>query len=540
LRPLLERLGGFLPAAIALALPTVFIPIAVDSYILPRAAIVIAGAGLGCGLALLLPGGPTLGRLRLPLLAAAAAALLAFAFSISWPLSLEGSYTRYESLPIRLAYLGLLAAPVWLLRDQKSRNRVINAFVIGTVIASIEAIGQQTALNIGFIAFRPDGNLGNANLLGALLAMAMPLALARGLHAPRLGVLWWAALAVMAAAVVATTSRSGGLGALAGCLAAIVLMLKGRRAAIGAAVAIAIVGIGLAVIVASPLRFLNDDPGPARMHLWADALRMIAARPLTGWGEDATGLVYGRFLSGDWAPEVDRAHSGPLDIAATQGVIGLIVLAWVLVILARGCWRRRFAGSVGPLAAACVGYTVWVLFNFDWAPATGAFWLLAGTAWSGVRAAERDSALLGPKTPFGRLDHAPLAPKVRFARYTASVALAAAVVWLGLLPVLADVWYYQNRPDLSVIVDPLQGRYHWQLGQSLVAMGSTSRGLTQLELAAKLGESDPQLYVDLGDADQRLGRTAEAQAAYRMAVLIDPYFKPARDRLAGKGVPPPG
>jgi tetratricopeptide (TPR) repeat protein len=129
---------------------------------------------------------------------------------------------------------------------------------------------------------------------------------------------------------------------------------------------------------------------------------------------------------------------------------------------------------------------------------------------------------------------------VRFARYTASVALAAAVVWLGLLPVLADVWYYQNRPDLSVIVDPLQGRYHWQLGQSLVAMGSTSRGLTQLELAAKLGESDPQLYVDLGDADQRLGRTAEAQAAYRMAVLIDPYFKPARDRLAGKGVPPPG
>ena len=67
MRPLLERLGGFLPAAIALALPTVFIPFAVDSYILPRAAIVIAGAGLGCGLALTLPDRPGLGRLRLPL-----------------------------------------------------------------------------------------------------------------------------------------------------------------------------------------------------------------------------------------------------------------------------------------------------------------------------------------------------------------------------------------------------------------------------------------------------------------------------------------
>ena len=63
MRPLLQRLGGFLPAAIALALPTVFVPVAVDSYILPRAAIVIAGAGLGCGLALLLPGLPGLGRL---------------------------------------------------------------------------------------------------------------------------------------------------------------------------------------------------------------------------------------------------------------------------------------------------------------------------------------------------------------------------------------------------------------------------------------------------------------------------------------------
>jgi hypothetical protein len=80
LRRLLERLGGFLPAAIALALPTFFIPFAIDSYILPRASLVIAGAGLGCGLALLVPAGPGLGRLRLPLIAAAAAAVLAFAF----------------------------------------------------------------------------------------------------------------------------------------------------------------------------------------------------------------------------------------------------------------------------------------------------------------------------------------------------------------------------------------------------------------------------------------------------------------------------
>jgi O-antigen ligase len=531
LRPLLERLGGFLPAAIALALPTVFIPVAVDSYILPRAAIVIAGAGLGCGLALLVPAGRGLGRLRLPLIAASAAALLAFAFSVSWPVSLEGSYTRYESLPIRLAYLGLLAAPVWLLRDQASRERVIPAFVIGMTIPSFKALGQAVLLLNHSIDYRPDGDLGNANLLGALLAMAIPLAFARGLHATRFGVLWWAALALMSGALVATTSRSGGLGAVAGCLAVIVFMLKGRKALVGAGVALAVVGAGLALIVVSPLRLLNDDPGPARLHLWSDAVHMIAARPLTGWGEDATGLVYGRFLSGDWAPEVDRAHSGPLDIAATQGVIGLAALAWVLSTLFRGFWRWRFVGSIGPLAAASVAYSVWVLFNFDWVPATGAFWLLAGTAWSGVRAAESQAG-------FGAPAARSQSSGTRTASAAVALALAAAVAWLGAMPVLADVWYYQSRLDLSVIVDPLQGRYHWALGQGLVAIGSTSRGLTQLQLAAKLGESNPQLYVDIGDADQQLGRSAEAQAAYRMAVVIDPYFRLARDRLAGKGVPP--
>jgi hypothetical protein len=334
----------------------------------------------------------------------------------------------------------------------------------------------------------------------------------------------------MAAAIVATTSRSGGLGALAGCLAVVVFMLRGRRALVGGAFAVAVVAAALAVIVFSPLRLLNDDPGPTRLHLWADAIQMIAARPITGWGEDATGLVFGQFLSGDWAPEVDRAHSGPLDIAATQGLLGLGALGWVLITVFRGGWRWRFTESIGALAAAGIGYSVWVLFNFDWVPATAAFWLLAGTAWSAVRAAEPDPASPGASPTEPRL-------RSRIAGAAVAVILAAGVAGLAALPVLADIWYYQSRLDLSVIVDPLQGRYHWALGQSLIAIGSTSRGLNQMQLAARLGENDPQLYVDIGDAEERLGRSSEARASYRMALKIDPYFRPARQRLAGKGPP---
>src|SRR5712691_6472678 len=222
MRPILERLGNYLPAAVALALPTVFIPNAVDSFILPRVSIVIGGACLGTGLALLLPGGPGLGQLRLPLIAAAAAALIAFALSVSWPLSLAGAYTRYESLPVRLSYLGLLATSVWLIRNERGREWVVAAFVFGTSVASLEALLQAAAA----FDFRPDGNVGNANLLGALVAMAFPVCVARGFRGDRFLVAWWIGAAVMAGGLYVSTSRSGGLGALAGCLALVVFAFR--------------------------------------------------------------------------------------------------------------------------------------------------------------------------------------------------------------------------------------------------------------------------------------------------------------------------
>jgi O-antigen ligase len=524
MRLVLGRLGVYLPAAVGLALPTLFIPTAEDSFILPRASTVIAGACLGVGVALLAGGGPGLGKLRWPLIAAAGAAILAFAFSISWPLSFAGSYTRYESLPIRLAYLGLLAMAVWLLRESRPRDWVVTALVFGTAVACLEAVGQWS----GQVSFRPDGNLGNANLLAALIAMAFPLSIARGLRGGRFVVAWWLGVAVMAGGLVATTSRSGGLGALAGCLALLVFSLRGKVAAAAALASTAAMAVALAVIVLSPLHLLNDDPAQLRIHLWQDGLHMILARPVTGWGEDTTGLAFGHFLSGDWSPGVtfDRVHSGLLDFAATQGLLGLAAAGWILLVLFRGAWRSRFSGEVGALAAACVGYSVWVLFNFDWAPATGAFWLLAGTAWAGVRAAEVPQD--GPATSLSSS-----ANTNSVWRSSVAVAIAVVAVALGVLPLVADVWYLQGRADLSVRVDPLQARYHWALGQALVAEGSVTQGVEEMRRAADLGETEPGLYVELGDREAQLGRVAEARQEYRRALEIDPYYTPAAQRLAG-------
>src|SRR5205085_11129589 len=150
----------------------------------------------------------------------------------------------------------------------------------------------------------------------------------------------------------------------------------------GTAVAVA---LAVAIGLASPLRFLNQDTGAGRAGVWHDTLTMLAARPLTGWGEDSFGLVFGRFQTADWSPgeSFDRAHSMPLDLAASQGLLGLGACSWFFLTVWRGLWRRP---EVGGLAGAMAAYLAWSLLNFDWAPATGPFWALAGAAWAAVPA----------------------------------------------------------------------------------------------------------------------------------------------------------
>jgi len=56
-----------------------------------------------------------------------------------------------------------------------------------------------------------------------------------------------------------------------------------------------------------------------------------------------------------------------------------------------------------------------------------------------------------------------------------------------------------------------------------------------MKRAAELGETEPGLYVELGDREAELGRSAEARKDYQRALQIDPFYAPASQRLAGAG-----
>jgi hypothetical protein len=483
-------------------LPVLFIPVAVDGFILPRAALALVGGAAVFGAGLLW-GRRSIGRLALPAAVVALAAVLAATLSIAPNLSLVGAYGRYESLPTRLAYLGLFCGACWL----GERQRVVSAFLAGCGLASVETIGQAL---LGALP-RPDGNLGQPNLLAGLLAMAVPLALSRAVRqwdeewahtASGANWRWLALAALLAGGLAASSSRSGWLAVLAGvAVLGIRLAPRGLRLPVVLGGAVVLVAATLLLLL-SPLRQLNHDTGAARLGVWGDSVRVIAARPAFGWGEDTMGLVYGRFQSGDWEPgdSFDRAHSLPLDLAAAQGLLGLAACGWFFTtwwtVIVR---RRHLAGFAGAAAA----YLTWALFNFDWVPATAAFWLLAGSAWPG--GAERT-----PKAAVWR-------GAVAGAALLAALALAASAM-------VADLQYYGGRASQAAAVDPLQPRYPAAAG-----------GLETLRTAARLNDPQPETYVKLGDAEAANGHPEQARAAYRRALELYPYYPDARRRLGLKG-----
>jgi hypothetical protein len=482
-------------------LPTLFIPISVDAYVLPRVSLAIAAGGLiaGAGLAVRpnVAGRRSLGVLRWPAVAVAAAAVLAAALSASPAVSLAGAYGRYESLPVRLAYLGLFCGAAWL----GERRRTVAAFLVGCGIASGEAVYQAATHALP----RADGNLGNANLLGVLLAMALPLAADRARGAAPAARRGWVALAaLLAAGLVASTSRSGWLAALLGLAVAAAFLLPRRRLGLVLAAGAAVLVLAAGAIAFTPLRALNGDTGEARPEVWRDSLAVVAERPLAGWGEDTMGLVFGRHQTGDWAPghNFDRAHSMPLDLAESQGLVGLAACAWLFGAWWLVVWRRRAEPGIAGVAGAAAAYLAWSLVNFDWAPATAALWLLAGTAAGGACPEFRTS------------------PSPR-RRYLVAAAVALAGLALALPAQVADVYYYMGQARRAAALDPPQPAY-W-----------AARGdLAGLRRAAQLNDPNPATYVALGDAESRAGNQAAATAAYRRALALYPFDTEARQRLS--------
>lgn len=563
------RIGAF-------ALPLVFLPNTVDEFVLPKLLVARLLVLLMAGLWLVrtaragvLTWRPT--PIDLPLLAFAVSAVVSTVFAVNHNVAVFGTYGRYEGLLTLLTYLALFWLSVQALVDQRDarnlvRSLLASAYVISALAILVSLLGSvlagghlgETAFSFGGL-IRAQGTLANPNLLGAFLAMLLPPAAEEAFRAQSPGnrLIAINLFLVMGLALLLTFSRGAWVGAAVGLGVVIATQLRKQRLwAVGIA-AIVLLSLGLANVRlpnpggglpfgqstlsrAASLFDPGSGSGATRIRIWKDTLALVASRPLVGYGPDTFGLVYPRFQTGNWTPGylIDKAHAESLQLAATQGLIGLAAYIWVMLAFLQAFWQGRHRPAATAMLAGWIAYQVPTQINFSWLPAAATFWIFAAAAvvtWIDV--------------PASRVLVLPRLMRIPVAAATVSAVLIAVAAGVG-RPYAADASYLSGLAAAHLgeriaaeraVADarrlaPEQSLYAAEAGNlALNLSGIDTVGVdpdwaTAREdylTATQLGTFYPAIFRHLALADRALGRRQEAIAAARQALDLDRF-----DRLS--------
>jgi putative inorganic carbon (hco3(-)) transporter len=217
------------------------------------------------------------------------------------------------------------------------------------------------------------GLYGDPNRLAMSLVAVLPFALYGVLAARRklARLLCAAAVAAQLTAIVLTHSRSG---AVAAAVATLLFLLRGRQAARGAVVALAL-AMGLAVFAPESFwarsrtiaDYAEDASVAGREHAWMVLGRIFDERPLTGVGAGAFLSSWGRYAPLEAGGRRYVAHNILLEIVGDLGIVAFGLFAAFVAWLQWRCWRAERDPLVGNEAravfAALAGYLVCEMVN---------------------------------------------------------------------------------------------------------------------------------------------------------------------------------
>lgn len=371
---------------------------------------------------------------------------------------------------------------------------------------------------------RPVGPLGSSAYVGAAGVLCGAVA---GGEASDGSAAWRRVAAMCCAFAIVAVVASGARAAWVGAIAAVVVTAIARRwrprwqhgLLAGALLAVAF-AFGVAGRAAS---VATDDHGGARGRLdeWRVAVRLIGEHPMTGVGPEGYRIAFGAAVDDSYEKEhgrdplPDRAHSAPLDVAATLGLPGLALVLLVLAAIVSG-WRRAI-GATGPeagVAAALAGYGVQAMFLFPLAELDPIAWLLAGTC-------------LATATARG-------GTRRRGAAAVAVLGLGAALVLgaVGIAGVIADRRSRAGDHAAAVRLRPDIASYHLASAAAHEEVGSSAgldRAIAAVEDARRVSPRDPAVVAERTRLLlSRARRTStprhvdEARDALESAAIADP------------------
>jgi len=534
-----------------------------DHYVLPKllvARVLVVGLLILFLARMLVTGSLSIARtpLDVPLLAFVASAVLSTLFAYNRNVALFGTYARYDGLLTIVTYAVLFWLSVQTLRGADDARDLLRVLLAGGYLVAALAIIQSVLDSMAQGGLVPAfGTQGQQNVLGAFLALLCPLAYRELIDADAWSTRLIAlnALAILGIALVLTLSRSAWLGTAC---AAVIIIAGSRRPTLRprvVAVAIALVGLGVVGLTAGrglPLvqkietravSVLDVHAWGPRPAIWRDSVKLIASRPVLGYGPDNVGLVYPRFQADYLGQPVDKAHAESLQVAATQGLIGLATYVLVLAAFVRDFWRGRQREGAVAIFAGWVAYQVTLQLNFSALAASFPFWIFAAAAMESWGATRRLSIPPSP-SPHGTY------PPPREGQVGASIAIAA----LAVLAIVGTVFPYlaDSRLQVAVMADadgrldaakvaaaqanelaPQESVYAVEVGNIAFERSDWVTAADAYEAAARLGTYNPLVYRNLALAEINLGRFADARAAAGKAVELDRFDPANRALLSG-------
>ena len=297
-------------------------------------------------------------------------------------------------VPFALLF-ALLARITWSRRLMVQVLTVLSVLALAfACIGFVEYATRHLFLNPKVIAsnqfesyFRVNSLFFDPNIYGRFLAIVMIGLAAVLIWSTRPRDVWTVTLvlAVLMAGLVLTLSQSSFAALLLG-----LLVLAGARWsprwAVGVGVAALVVGAIFVVAAPSSIRLdLNSSKGAdtatsGRYDLLKGGINLFGDKPLKGYGSGAFSRAYRHAERGSSAERaVSASHTIPITVAAEQGLPGLLVYIWLLVVaflaLLRGVRGDPVRAAIAAAFVALVLHT-WSYASFLEDPLT---WALLGT-----------------------------------------------------------------------------------------------------------------------------------------------------------------
>jgi len=503
---------------------------------------------------------------ELPQSRASRALLALLALFVAWHwVGLATSACRYNTLAASLQATTLVAL-VWLALSVASRPGALQglvwALVAGAVLAALWGLREYLlTLHSGeFTSWRTFSTFDNPNLFAGYLAVgiACTLGLLRQQQAKRgAKVLAGLALLVMLPALFTTASRGGVLAALGAWLAFALVRASANRKLLvpltAGVLGLILLGAGLFAVLPGPRQAVKKSlearsySTAFRLYTWEGTLKMIAARPVLGFGAGTFAQVFPRYMVAGYTR---MAHEDYLQFAAELGLPGAALWVAFLLLALVVAWRTTLASKgdnalKAGIFAALVAAGLHSLVDYDMHVMAGLTACVVLAALAVVPSGGQVTLEAARKpTYLGMIAGFLLLVAAGGAYY---LALAEQEYQLGInLMRAGEVASAEGHLQTAVERVAFNPEYQLALGEYAFGKGRSSgssyliqAGLEHLHKACWSAPLAAKYPYRLGRALAALGRTREALEALDRALELDPHslkalnLKAHLSRLAG-------